>query len=248
MARSRTPKSGSIRLDGMDIRYRICRRERVTRRIHLELDEDGGLRVVAPRQLGRRSVEEALRQRAPYVARFLENAWRRRQEAPDPTYSEGEQQLFLGREYALEIVAVSRGQASTELSGGVIRILADDISPEGVRKRLMSWYRVHAGRLFEERMAAISRQAPWVTGVPSMRLRWMKRTWGSCSAKGMITLNPQLIKCPPECIDYVIAHEICHLQEHNHGPGFYALQEALCPDWREHRQHLRDNAHRYLRS
>ena len=247
MARSRSLKSGSIRHDGLEIQYRISRRPRVTRRIHLELDNEGELLVVAPRQLGPRSVQEALQHRAPYVARFMEGARRRRQEAPDPGYSEGELQLFLGRGYPLEIMPASRSRANTELIGGVIRIRSTDTSPEGVRKRLMAWYRLQANRLFGERMTAIAGQAPWVESEPSMRLRWMKRTWGSCSAKGVVTLNPQLIKTPLECIDYVIAHEICHLKEHNHGAGFYALQESLCPEWRDHRQHLREQAHRYLR-
>jgi predicted metal-dependent hydrolase len=79
-----------------------------------------------------------------------------------------------------------------------------------------------------------------------MRLRLMKKTWGSCSAKGVITLNPHLVKAPPQCIDYVIAHEICHLKEHNHGKGFYALQDQLYPDWREAKAHLRDKGHIYL--
>lgn len=82
--------------------------------------------------------------------------------------------------------------------------------------------------------------------MPAMRLRWMKRTWGSCSASGVITLNPHLVKAPPACIDYVIAHEVCHLEEHNHGKAFYALQERLCPDWRESKAALAAKSHLYL--
>jgi predicted metal-dependent hydrolase len=181
------------------------------------------------------------------VVRFLDDARRRRREAPIPGYREGELHLFLGREYALEICPAARGQEKITLTESVIRIQSVDIDPGVVRERLKAWYRLHADRLFGERMAKLSGRASWVDGVPSMRLRWMKRTWGSCSARGMITLNPQLMKSPPECIDYVIAHEICHLREHNHGSGFYALQEALCPGWRNPRRHLRENAHRYLR-
>jgi predicted metal-dependent hydrolase len=63
---------------------------------------------------------------------------------------------------------------------------------------------------------------------------------------GVVTLNPLLMRAPPRCIDYVIAHEICHLREHNHGPRFYALQDDLYPDWQKARQHLHDHAQRYL--
>ena len=79
-----------------------------------------------------------------------------------------------------------------------------------------------------------------------MRLRLMKRTWGNCSASGLITLNPHLVKAPPELVDYVIAHEVCHLREHNHGKAFYALQDRLHPNWREARDRLKKQGHRYL--
>lgn len=73
----------------------------------------------------------------------------------------------------------------------------------------------------------------------------MKRTWGTCNSKGLIRLNTHLVKAPQACLDYVISHELCHLKEMNHGPGFYRLQEAIWPDWRRYRQHLREHGNRY---
>ena len=70
--------------------------------------------------------------------------------------------------------------------------------------------------------------------------------WGSCSSKGVITFNLHLVKAPPECIDYVVAHEVCHLREHNHGKAFYALQEKLYPRWREAKARLKAEGHIYL--
>ena len=73
----------------------------------------------------------------------------------------------------------------------------------------------------------------------------MKRTWGTCSREGVIRLNTHLVKAPPEALDYVIAHEVCHLREMNHGRAFYELQDGLYPDWKTQRQHLRDHGHQY---
>ncbi len=61
-----------------------------------------------------------------------------------------------------------------------------------------------------------------------------------------ITLNPQLVKAPSQCVDYVIAHELCHLQELNDSQVFYALQEQLYPAWREAKTHLKAGGHIYL--
>jgi predicted metal-dependent hydrolase len=77
----------------------------------------------------------------------------------------------------------------------------------------------------------------------------MRRTWGTCrllgDGRGVIRLNTHLVKAPPRCLDFVIGHELCHLQEMNHGPDFYRLQEAICPDWRDLRDELRERGHHY---
>jgi predicted metal-dependent hydrolase len=67
----------------------------------------------------------------------------------------------------------------------------------------------------------------------------MRSRWGSCSSSGRISLNLLLIQAAPLLIDYVILHELAHLLEHNHGPGFQALMTALLPDWKKRRAELR---------
>jgi predicted metal-dependent hydrolase len=66
----------------------------------------------------------------------------------------------------------------------------------------------------------------------------MQRRWGSLSSSGRISLNPDLIRAPTMCIDYVITHELVHLIHPHHGPAFYELLETLMPDWRRRKQRL----------
>lgn len=61
----------------------------------------------------------------------------------------------------------------------------------------------------------------------------MPKRWGSAHKDGLIFLNPELVRAPSICIDYVIAHELCHLKHPNHGPQFYDLLDELFPRWRE---------------
>jgi predicted metal-dependent hydrolase len=68
---------------------------------------------------------------------------------------------------------------------------------------------------------------------PTMRIQW-----GSCSPSGVLVLNPNLIKAPRECVDYVILHEVCHLKEHNHSQKFYRLLSEMMPDWERHKTRL----------
>lgn len=81
-----------------------------------------------------------------------------------------------------------------------------------------------------------------VLGVKAGKVAYrnMKSRWGSCQpATGRICINVRLALYPPECLEYVVVHELCHLIEQNHGPRFKALLDACLPDWRAARDKLR---------
>ena len=73
----------------------------------------------------------------------------------------------------------------------------------------------------------------------SVRIKNNVSNWGSCSSKGNINLNLNLMRLPKELQDYVMLHELCHLRYMNHGPEFHAMLEKLCPNHRELREKLR---------
>ena len=72
-------------------------------------------------------------------------------------------------------------------------------------------------------------------------LRDTRSRWGSCTSDGNLMFSWRLAMAPREVLDYVAAHEVCHLQEMNHGPAFWALVAKVCPDYRVHRDWLRKN-------
>ena len=79
-------------------------------------------------------------------------------------------------------------------------------------------------------------------GVKAGKLAYRNMTsrWGSCQpATGRICINVRLALYPPECLEYVVVHELCHLLERGHGPRIKELMDAFMPDWRERRAKLR---------
>ncbi len=89
--------------------------------------------------------------------------------------------------------------------------------------------------------ALVEKWAP-ILGVKPGKLAYrnMVSRWGSCNVKtGRICINVQLAAHPPECLEYVVVHELCHLIEANHGPRFHALLDAYLPHWREAERKLR---------
>lgn len=74
----------------------------------------------------------------------------------------------------------------------------------------------------------------------SVRIKHNVSNWGSCSSKGNINLNLNLMRVPQELQDYVMLHELCHLRHLNHSPEFHALLESVCPGHRELQRRLRE--------
>lgn len=86
--------------------------------------------------------------------------------------------------------------------------------------------------------------AAWepIMGVKADKLAYRNMTsrWGSCQpSTGRICINVRLALYPPECLEYVVVHELCHLLERGHGPRFHQLMDAFMPDWKQRRAKLR---------
>jgi predicted metal-dependent hydrolase len=235
----------SIKTSSGVLEYTVTHRPRITKRLHMELDEKGDLVVVAPRHWSKRHINATLSQNTSRVERFLVRA-REKRIAP-LKYTHGEAHLYLGRRYPLMIVAAEGRQTNVVFTGQEIRISIRKENKADVRAILQVWYRQQAQKVLTERFQFIKERAPWAKdkSIP-LKLRKMKRTWGNCSSKGLIKLNTHLVKADLPVIDSVIAHELCHLEQMNHGKKFYILLESLNPDWRRDRNNLRTEGNLYL--
>lgn len=227
-----------------EVRYELVRRKRVRRNVYLDLSEDGGLRVIAPERASERRIQRELQARSADVLEFLARALEKKRSLPAYTYREGERHLFLGRAYPL---AFRRAGNTATFDGECIVLRVSAPGPDTVLSVLRKWYRDRAAEHFRGRLEHFCERANWTGGrVAPLTIRRMKRTMGNCSRSGEIKLNPHLVKAPPELVDYVVAHEVCHLAEHNHGAGFYRLLDDLYPDWASAQARLKENWPVYL--
>ena len=113
--------------------------------------------------------------------------------------------------------------------------------PESVKRALEKWYRAESERLclqYFERLYPhfAARGVPQ----PEIRMRSMRSLWGNCRpARGVVTFNAKLAAVPESCIEYVVAHELCHFLYADHSADFYAALARVIPDWKKRRAALR---------
>lgn len=158
---------------------------------------------------------------------------------PPRKYITGETHLYLGRQYLLKVIASP--DRDVKLRGKFIIVQTSDRSNTNVIKdQLITWYRSHAQKKFYEYAT------PWIEKFnkkfnvrpDTIEIKQMEKRWGSCTPKGKIILNLELIKAPKACIEYVIVHELCHLIYKNHTRAFLNLQSRLMPDWEKYKDRL----------
>jgi len=153
--------------------------------------------------------------------------------------SAGETFLFFGRLHRTEWEWGPRFSVRFEDSS--LRITAPPgVDPARFGSRIVGRLRDEAERTLGDRVDQCLPIA-LALGIPAPRVsfRMMKRRWGSCSRDGRVVLNVRLVQTPPECMDYVIMHELCHLRYHNHGRAFKALLARGLPDWKQRREILK---------
>ncbi len=134
----------------------------------------------------------------------------------------------------------ARPKVDLQRSQGVINVHLPHGAARQTARILETWLRTQARPLIEkhvhDRVHDVGVQPVKVT------IRDQRTRWGSCSSRGTVSFNWRLIMAPPEVMDYVVVHELCHLIEPNHSRRFWLRVNELLPDFREPRLWLKRNA------
>lgn len=223
------------RLGVHEVVYELRRSRRRTIGFYVD---DGGLRVTAPRWVSLAEIDTAIGEKSRWILRKLVE-WRehaRRRERLAVRWEDGATVTFLGRTLTMRLDADCR---SVALQGDELRVgLPSDAGSERLKDAVQAWLQSQARTLFAQRLpiyAARLGSAPTRWRLSSARTRW-----GSCAPDGSIRLNWRLVHFPVEIVDYVVAHELAHLREMNHGPRFWATVQTMLPEFEAARSALKD--------
>ncbi|WP_211777395.1 M48 family metallopeptidase [Klebsiella sp. 54] len=202
-----------------------------TSRVLIKVHPDCRVVVSAPAEADDLAVLTAVKKRGRWIYQQLRDFRRQIEYITPRKYISGESHYYLGKQYLLKVIEEPAEVQRVKMLRGKLEVTLRQKSPEKVRQLLIDWYKTRAKDVFAKRLEAMLEQALWVNTPPPLRILTMQTQWGSCSPNGRLTLNPNLVKAPRECIDYVILHELCHLAEHNHSERFYRLMGQVMPKW-----------------
>lgn len=215
--------------------YVLVTQERKT--LSLTVQPDMALIVKCPHKMSEDKIETFLRKKWSWMNKQLRFFEKFERSLYKKEYVSGESFIYLGRQYKLIVKRESEDRVS--LTKGKLYVFTS----QGVRNSkhnrnlIDQWYQQRVEKIFLERYSEMLNHFGHKDG-PDLVIKKMDKRWGSFTNSNRILLNPRLIHASKDCIDYVIAHELCHLTHKNHNKDFWKLLNKKYPEWEKIKEKL----------
>ena len=221
-----------------DLTFSVVRSRRRTADIVVE--RDGQVVVRAPETIPAAKIDDAVRGNAAWIHRTIAESEELNAARRHRPFIQGSSFLYLGRNYRLRFVSVA--SRPLVLRNGWFEIderVTTDGGAPAARKAFRDFYTTRAVPLLEERVALF---APRVDVCPGpLAVRELGYHWASCGPSGSLNFHWKVMMAPSTVIDYVVAHELCHLKHRDHSIAFWNEVDKVMPDFRERKEWLRKN-------
>ena len=196
--------------------------------MRVTVDLTRGVEVVLPRRAPEREAAAAIRELRPWIERRVAEL----EGARAAVAARGDTVPYLGR--SLELSA-QPWRTRVLRRGDVLFVPAGEARTPALER----WYRRAARAEIEPRLKRACALAG--TSYSRLTIRGQRTRWASCSRSGAMSFNWRLLLAPEAVLDYVVWHEVCHLEVMDHSPRFWRLLAARDPGYREHLRWLRAN-------
>lgn len=197
----------------------------------------GELTVKVPLRVTMEETMKFIRDRESWLIKKIELGKERASNHTEREYKDGSKHLLLGKTFTLSVIESNR-RVQPHFEDGILTLHAP--TKEHIKPVLRRWYAKNAPILFGNITTPITTDffIRYSKSPTSMEYKFVTSYWGVCTSQGCIRLNIELIRAPKECIEYIMAHELCHLIHQNHSAKFYGLLTEFMPDWKERKQLL----------
>jgi len=201
--------------------------------------KDGQVSIHIPHRQSERIAQEFVFEKTAWIQRKLQL---HSQHLPaEKEFIHGEEFLYLGKQYPLNLIeknsaaSVKKNTHTLDLFGRQKRL-----SKKALRAALVSWYKQQATQYLTSRTHHLAKQLNLTPH--SITVKTYKARWGSCSIQADLSFNWKLVLAPTHIIDYVIIHELCHIEYFNHSSDFWSLVAHHCPSFKQDRLWLKEHA------
>ena len=202
------------------------------------LPPNGEVKVSAPLFLSENDISEFVKSRKEWILKKQQLILNNKIKAP-LKYTTGEKHSLWGEEYTLQLIKNRKiTQAFVDKEKEILYLPVPNRSTIEKREKILNEF--YRKELQYAIPSALSKCSKKVGRHPKeVKVRKMKN-WGNCKQNGVITLNLNLAKKKPICLEYVLTHELCHLIEFNHGKKFKKLMDQFCPNWKKIKKELNE--------
>lgn len=215
--------------------YELIREERKT--LSLTVMPDMSIFMKCPTQADEQRIEKFLKKKWFWLQKQLNFFRKFQKKIYKKEYISGESFLYLGRQYQLIVKRAKEDKVM--LQNGKLVFLTTQSVSDGLHTRiyLNAWYNRRAREIFSNRYEEVFKRFDYDNKL-RLEIKKMQKRWGSYTRGRNIILNPLLIHASKDCIDYVIAHELCHMKHKNHDKNFYKLLNSKYPRWEKVKEKL----------
>lgn len=214
--------------------YQIRRSRRKTLAVHIK---NAVVEVRAPYGLPALNIQQWLQEKTGWIETHLKKQQHQQQEKPQLCHNG--QILFLGQIRQIELIDGKPAIYEQQQQLIIARQANTDI-----QKLIEQWLRCEAELYLTARTQELAAQMGESNRISDIRFRKTRSKWGHCTSGGILQFNWLIIMAPPDVIDYLIIHELSHLQHMNHSAAFWQRVAVFCPGYASHKQWLHDNGHK----
>lgn len=229
--------------NGQTIIYTIEYSKR--KRTVLSIEPSGFVKVKAPKGANEEALVKAIEDRAEWILQQLAHLEKLTAPAADPAKKaimEGELFLYRGTAYPITINEDPAAEkCRVEFNGKQLTVSTAKLEEQAVRDALQRFYIRECRQILLKRIALY--QPNFKVKPSSVEVKDTPTKWGQCSSERKMIFNWKLVMAPPEVLDYVVVHEMCHLVHMNHDRSFWRLVGKLMPDHAEHSLWLERHGH-----
>lgn len=212
---------------------------RKRRTLEIGIEPPSNITVIAPIGASEEEILRAVKTKAKWITQklfeFREMEYRKRK----IEYVNGESFMYLGRNYSLQImVGNSIKKPEAKLYQGKFNVISNTKDQNKIRAAMEDWYRQ---KTLEKVLDRVEYYKSYFKVSPNtIKVKEQKKRWASCNSKRDLLFNWRCAMAPAFVLDYIVVHELCHMEHLNHSTEFWSLVKRIMPDFEKRKEWLKN--------